>query len=156
MGNASVGKGPDIKEIKVTPSLSTAEILKREIREILHDSDFTVGDIVILSPRKFRESGAYPLRSDPKFKVSELDSFSTGCARREVGFAAIADYKGLESEVVFVIDMPEPGLRDDLRSLHYIGMSRARALLYLVIDEFDDQEIDELHSSTLLKEHPLG
>ena len=49
-----------------------------------------------------------------------------------IGFAQIGDFKGLESEVVVLVDMPRPGQREALRSLHYVGMSRARALLSMI------------------------
>ena len=45
-----------------------------------------------------------------------------------IGFAQISDFKGLESEVVILVDMPGPGHSESVRPLHYVGMSRARAV----------------------------
>lgn len=53
-------------------------------------------------------------------------------SRQSIGFARIADFKGLESEVIILIDLPTPGSNEDLRSLHYVGMSRARAVLSMI------------------------
>ena len=135
MGNASVGNGPEVHQVAVAANESVAEVLEHEIQEILRDADFTSRDMVILSPHSFQESGAWPLRTGSQVKVRELDSYATGLSRGEIGFAAIRDYKGLESKVVFVIDLPALGDDEEVRSLHYIGMSRARALLVLIVEE---------------------
>ena len=52
--------------------------------------------------------------------------------RHTIGFSQIGDFKGLESEVVVLVDMPRPGYNVSLHSLHYVGMSRARALLSMI------------------------
>jgi len=132
MGNDSVGKGPEVLEKHVADDETVSDVLQREIKPLLSDGSFTVDQIIVLSPNSFRNSGAFGLRSAPRFRVTEMDSFSPGTARDSIGFATIADFKGLESEIVFLIDMPEPGSNPELRSLQYIGMSRARALLYMI------------------------
>jgi len=132
MGNDSVGNGPEVIEKRVADGETMSDALQREIKSLLSDGSFTVNQIVILSPNSFRNSGAFGLRSAARFRVTELDSFSPMTARDSIGFATIADFKGLESEVVFLIDMPEPGSTPELRPLQYIGMSRARALLYMI------------------------
>jgi len=132
MGNDSVGNGPEVIEKHVADGETVSSMLQREIKSLLSDGSFTVNQIVILSPNSFKNSGAFGLHSAARFRVTEMDSFSPGTERDSIGFATIADFKGLESEIVFLIDMPEPGNNLDLRSLQYIGMSRARALLYMI------------------------
>ena len=132
MGNDSVGNGPEVITKRVADGETVSDTLQREIKSLFSDGSFTANQIVILSPNSFRNSGAFGLRSTARFRVTEMDSFSPGAARDSIGFATIADFKGLESEIVFLIDMPEPGSNPELRSLQYIGMSRARALLYMI------------------------
>jgi hypothetical protein len=134
MGNDSVGNGPEVIERYVVEGETIGGALKREIKALLLDGSFTANEIVILSSNSFRDSGAFELRSDAQFRVAELDSYSPSATRDSIGFATIPDYKGLESEVVFLIDIPKPGSGSGLQSIQYIGMSRARALLYLIID----------------------
>ncbi len=45
----------------------------------------------------------------------------------------IKDFKGLENEVILLVDLPPPDLlsSEDNKALHYVGMSRARGLLCL-------------------------
>jgi hypothetical protein len=57
-----------------------------------------------------------------------LDSFLSG----GISEGRFGDYKGLESEVVVLVDMARPGHSETLRSFHYVGMSRARALLSMI------------------------
>ncbi|UMZ73000.1 nuclease-related domain-containing DEAD/DEAH box helicase [Natranaerofaba carboxydovora] len=58
-------------------------------------------------------------------------------------FCTVQSYKGLESPVVFLIDVD--GFKD-LRSrmLNYTGMSRAKSLLYIFYDENVDDELNEM------------
>jgi len=135
MGHDSVGNGPEVIDKHVFDSKASCDTLKSEIKKLLIDGAFTVNEIVILSPERFKNSSAFELRSNAFFSVSEMDSFSPGLTRNSIGFANIADFKGLESEVVFLIDMPNPGTNVKFRSFQYIGMSRARALLYVIVSQ---------------------
>ena len=49
----------------------------------------------------------------------------------KVGFAQIADFKGLENDAVIVCDLPEPSRRSH-STLHYVAMSRPRAILSVI------------------------
>jgi hypothetical protein len=51
---------------------------------------------------------------------------------KEISFAEIYQFKGLENEAVIVVDLPPPDHSRDNFALHYIGMSRARAILSMV------------------------
>ena len=65
--------------------------------------------------------------------ISVLDSSSAlSATKHSIGFAQIGDFKGLESDVVVLVDLPAPGASGDFRSLHYVGMSRAKAVLSLI------------------------
>lgn len=51
---------------------------------------------------------------------------------KHVSFTTIGNFKGLENEVVIVIDVPPlPSDRQDLAT-RYVGMSRARSLLSII------------------------
>ncbi len=93
------------------------------------------------TPRRFCPVSAVPfaqswtssLSEDLRDSISILDDASPrNMNRHTIGFAQIGDVKGLESEVVVLVDMPRPGHSETLRSLHYVGMSRARALLSMI------------------------
>jgi len=132
MGNTSRGSGPEVLEFDASPDEPASAVLRREIRNLLRDGQFTAPQIVVLSPKRFSESAAFELRSDSKARVIELDSYSLNRSGSSIGFACISDFKGLESEIVFLIDLPRYEDALENKSMYYIGMSRARVLLYVI------------------------
>lgn len=133
VGNSGVGAGPDVREIRVEDDATAVSSLAKELRHLIGVGGFSPGDIAILSPGMFAQSWTASLPADLLSLIAVLDDSSQrNIARRNIGFARISEFKGLESEVVVLVDMPEAGLRADLHSLHYVGMSRARALLSMI------------------------
>ena len=133
VGNSGVGDGPGVREIRVTGADDAVRALENELRGLVDDGGFSPGDIVVLSPVPFAQSWTSSLSRNLREPISVLDDSSPrNASRRTIGFARIADFKGLESEVVVLVDMPKPGHGEALRSLHYVGMSRARALLSMI------------------------
>ncbi len=133
LGVSGVGDGPAIREQLVANSLSAADALEKELKALLGDEGFAPSDIVVLSPVPFGQSSASALRGRASDLLVEMDAFSPRSATRaKSGFAQISDFKGLESEVVVLGDMPPPGEDQAFRALHYVGMSRARVLLSVI------------------------
>ena len=67
--------------------------------------------------------------------ITKLDDFSVrSLPVQEISFAEIKNFKGLENEVVIVIDLIHPTqlTEDQDRVKHYVGMTRARAQLSLI------------------------
>ena len=133
VGNSGVGDGPAVREVCVTNADSAIQALEKELQHLVDAEGFNPGDIVVLSPLPFVQSWASSLPENLQDSISVLDDASPrNMDRHTVGFAQIGDFKGLESEVVVLVDMPRPGHSEPLRSLHYVGMSRARALLSMI------------------------
>ncbi len=133
VGNSGVGDGPAVHEVRVAGADDAVRSLENELCGLMDDGGFSPGDIVMLSPVPFAKSWASSLSGDLRDSISVLDDSSPrNASRRTIGFARITDFKGLESEVVVLVDMPRPGHSETLRSLHYVGMSRARALLSMI------------------------
>lgn len=134
MGVSGVGDGPNVVEIEVKNVDEAPNCLAREIHRLVDDEGFSPGEIMVLSPFSFDNSCASKMPLDTREKLIILDDFSTrATSRRMVGFAEIANFKGLESEVVVLVDMPSTNPNSKLRALHYVGMSRARALLSMIV-----------------------
>ena len=133
VGNAGVGDGPEVREVHAEDADSAIQALGKELDDLVEGKGFNLGDIVLLSSVPFAQSWASSLSEDVQGSISVLDDASPrNMNRHAIGFAQIADFKGLESEVVVLINMPRPGNDETLRALHYVGMSRARALLSLI------------------------
>lgn len=133
VGYSGVGDGPAVREIRGADADTAIQALEKELHGLVDDEGFNPGDIVVLSPLPFAQSWTSSLSEGLRDSISVLDDASPrNMNRHAIGFAQIGDFKGLESEVVVLIDLPRPGHSETLRSLHYVGMSRARALLSMI------------------------
>jgi hypothetical protein len=136
VGMSAVGNGPAVREITVTSREDAAVTLHKELLKLVKDEGFSPADIVILSPKPYSQSCASIMSEHPGMHITVLDFYSSrGADNRGIGFAQIENFKGLESLVVWLIDMDTPSGKSQLRSSHYVGMTRARALLgYINVD----------------------
>ena len=133
VGNPGVGDGPAVREVHLTDTDSAIQALEKELRGLVDGDGFNPADIIILSPVTFSQSWTSKLPADLCDSISVLDDASPRNVNRyTIGFAQIGDFKGLESEAIVLVDMPGPGQSETLRSHHYVGMSRARALLSMI------------------------
>ena len=133
VGNSGVGDGPAIREVRVADADVAIQALEKELHVLVDGEGFNPGDIVVLSPFSFAHSWTSSLSGDLRDSISVLDDASPrNMNRHTIGFAQIGDFKGLESEAVVLVDMPGPRHSETLRSRHYVGMSRARALLSMI------------------------
>lgn len=103
------------------------------------------GDIVILSPRRLDGSSLGSVSRIGGLALRDA-SDDQPIAEGSVAFSTIHAFKGLESVVVIVTDIEQVNT-DEARSLLYVGMSRARSLLILMINQtaryFLEQRIRE-------------
>ena len=132
LGRPASSESLPVRELVVGHEKTAIKAIERELDKLI-GRGFSYHDIVILSPRPFKESLASSLSPEWRALVARLDSASPRSANRSfVGFAEINNYQGLESEAVILIDLPPPGTVPELRPLHYIGMSRARSALSMI------------------------
>ena len=128
-----------------------SEPWKIELNHLIEDG-FNPADIVVLSPYSFDQSWVSYVAKALQVSITVLDSSSARADERHaIGFAQIGDFKGLESEVVLV-DMPfdkrvymhghAAGSEENIHSLYYVGMSRARALLSMICKESDQSKME--------------
>lgn len=136
MGNSGVGDGPSVREVVVGDPKAAIQALEQELATLTDKEGFDPGDIVILSPLPFESSWVSSVSACWRKLIAIMDGTSPlNLSRKFIGFSRIPDFKGLESEVIILINLPAPGAREDLRSLHYVGMSRARAVLSMITAE---------------------
>jgi hypothetical protein len=91
--------------------------------------------ITILSPKTRQHSCITPLLMEPPCPIEDLNENNVLNRKRgTVVFSTIHAFKGLESPVVIITDIEH--LADSLhQSLLYVGMSRARERLFVLIAE---------------------
>lgn len=113
------------------------ELLRKLSKEGIYPKDLT-----ILSPRKFDHAcvGAFTEVSVKELRQVLVKSDTTDT---DYNFATIHSYKGLENNYIVITDIEH--LSDEqARSLLYIGMSRARYGLILLISDSVRNEYEEI------------
>ncbi|MBE5740672.1 MAG: DUF2075 domain-containing protein, partial [Clostridiales bacterium] len=121
--------GMDIEVLKKDSSLppvkyitfddgDEVDILEEEIKKLI-TAGVAIKDITILSPFKFDKSVASKIK---KFKISPVTS-----AGDDITYSTIQGFKGLENSVIMLVDIQTYNKPD----LMYVGMSRARNMLYV-------------------------
>ena len=123
--------------------------LTETIGRLINDG-VSVDDVMILSPRRIENSALADV--DQICDVPLFDcSRSLNTPQRCIRFSTIHSFKGLESQVVIMVDIEEVD-DDKSQSLLYVGMSRARSLLILLIHERARSSIDTRIRAALEKE----
>jgi hypothetical protein len=133
MGIRGAGEGPKIREHIVSTKEASAEMLAREIREIVEEGGVASGNVTILSPFAFEESSASLLQDSLIREILILDEYSLrNTPFNKISFAEISNFKGLENEAVIIVDLESPVPGENPLTLYYVAMSRARAVLSLI------------------------
>jgi hypothetical protein len=130
MGNKGTGKGPKVIEI-IKDNKNDRKMLQNQINEMLQKG-VSPGSITILSPFCYEDSSVNDLPKKIKKNIVKLDDFVVrSFPLSQISFSEILNFKGLENEVIIVIDLEHPKIikKNFNKTHHYIAMSRARALL---------------------------
>ncbi len=118
--------GCDVEIRSYKNKLSEAEALSKLIGRLLQDGVNT-NDIVVLSPVR-RESSCVELVED--YSIADSDRIR----KNEIRFCTIQGFKGLESPVIIITDV-ENVFGSAYLNLLYVGITRARAALYIFASE---------------------
>jgi hypothetical protein len=132
MGNTGTGQGPEVRENH--GETNSGKILNHEI-EYLLENGISSSAITILSPNSYENSSIQSLPDKVKNQIIKLDEYSVrSFPPDEMSFSEIKNFKGMENEVIIMIDLPHPdkNANNDSKVLHYVAMSRARALLSVI------------------------
>lgn len=133
MGNIGTGSGPKTVEISVSKD-EKEKSLKKVIKTLLNQG-VKESSITLLSPLPYNLSSVSLLSEPTKRLIQELDDYSIRTfPPQKISFAQINNFKGLENEVIVVIDLPSPKTLNEAaeKNWHYVAMSRARGLLYSI------------------------
>jgi len=107
------------------------KILSEQLQKIA-DEKLPFNEMAILSPKKFENSC---VKSFTDYSIREIKTANEiSNAQNYFGFATVQAYKGMESNYVFITDIEDLS-SEVAKSLMYVGMSRARYGLILLISE---------------------
>ena len=104
------------------------------VLENLLKEKISIDSIMLLSPRRLENSSLAGIEQISSFPLIDSSQRMMNKSSNAVRFSTIHAFKGLESQVVIIIDIDDVE-REHLQSLLYVGMSRAQSLLILMINE---------------------
>lgn len=105
--------------------------LDDEVEGLVKRDKLRIEDIVVLSPNQLKNSPLSEVGRLGGFPIADITQRDMEIAYPSVRFSTIHAFKGMESPVVILVYDQK---RDDerLKSLLYVGMSRAKSLLILM------------------------
>ena len=120
-------------------SKSQVSTFLEEIVGRLIEEGVSVNDMSILSPLRIENSSLANVSSIRGIPIHEYkNEYETNLP--SIGFSTIHSFKGLEDQVVIVVDI-ESVNGEQAESMLYVAMSRARSLLVLLIEETNKQTV---------------
>jgi superfamily I DNA/RNA helicase len=122
----------------------TEKIQKLEkILQQLNHQNISPANITILSPTKFESAGVAKLKSK-HFRIHDITKNRTVFVPPDtITFSTIHSFKGLENSFIILMDISRLD-NDEFKSFLYVGMSRARVSLCLLLAEQARQDYDIL------------
>lgn len=107
------------------------QILNEQLKKVA-DESLPFNEMTILSPKKFENSC---VKSFSGYSIKEIKTENEVSATQKFfGFATVQSYKGMESNYILITDIEDLS-SEVAKSLLYVGMSRARYGLILLISE---------------------
>jgi hypothetical protein len=133
-GSSAAGTGPEVRIVGAHSPDQVARMAAQYL-DLIEADGVTPGDITLLSGKQLRESSFERLPAKWRRRIDVLDLRRvTGRSATRLGFATIADFKGLESRFVLAADIDSPDQYNPKSNL-YVAMTRARVGLWLALDE---------------------
>ena len=108
---------------------SLTNVLDRLVKE-----KTSIENVILLSPRRLENSSLAGIERISCFPLADCSQGMTSAHASSVKFSTIHSFKGLESQVVIIVDIDAVD-GEQPQSLLYVAMSRARSLLILMINE---------------------
>ena len=124
--------GPPVEHRYWRTSDDLVDALTKVVEELLEDGT-TIDNITVLSPRRLANSALCGVKEITRFPLVDV-SRNFDVSGPVLKYSTIHSYKGLESQVVIIVDIEEVD-GDEHKALLYVGMSRALGLLILMINE---------------------
>jgi len=121
------------------------QILNEQLKKVA-DEGLPLNEVVILSPKKLENSC---VKSLPGYSIKEIKTANeVSATQKYFGFATVQSYKGMEGNYILITDIEDLS-SEVAKSLLYVGMSRARYGLILLISEAIQRQYYEILQNKL-------
>lgn len=133
--------GPEAEVFWYTSADAQRNAVSERLRKLRREG-FAARQIVILSRYRLEQSVVNSSLGQP---LKDISRGGVGSAGDEIAFSTVSSFKGLEAEVVLLVDVDDLASADGLASV-YVGASRARVALYVFISgQARDDFIEHAH-----------
>lgn len=137
-------EGEEFNMVEYNDREHQLKLIKEKMRRLIGQG-VNPGNICILSKYKLQNSGL--MSEDTLTSVCQIQDITDlppeYWSIKSVKFSTIHSFKGLESQIVFFIDV-DSFVSEQSRIANYIAISRASALLYLFYDSKCKEEMDSV------------
>jgi DNA replication protein DnaC len=137
-------EGSDVDPIFYNTADHQVECLQESVNSLL--KTFKAGEIVVLSMRA--DDASCASAASGRLPGLHLAPIRKVCDSQTIPFVSIHAFKGLEAPAVIITDVENLG-DERSRSLLYVGMSRARIRLYVLMNEHCRPDYDRILDSGL-------
>jgi Nuclease-related domain/AAA domain len=135
MGAVNQGDGPKVESLLVSDPHEFEKELEKTVSKLLA-SGVAPSHITILSPLIWAESSVSRLSNRLLQSITPLDEFIMRTfPPKQISFARVHDFKGLENSAIIFTDLDDSVLSQKPPTILYVGMSRARAHLTLILSK---------------------
>lgn len=143
--------GPEVDIIWYADDADQARRLSRHIARLLSDG-IKPSEVTVLSRRKLENTAALSELPSVPVKVEKVERLThftkqdwgaPSGAERSVRFSTVSGFKGLESDVVLLVDVNELHTPAALTNV-YVGASRARSVLGVFLSETARDDYEEM------------
>ena len=108
--------------------------LTNTIERLVKNDKVPIEDIVILAPHRLDNTALAGIDLISGYPIADITNRDLKMEQSSIKFSTIQAFKGLDSPVAIIVDIDESD-SDWMKSVLYVGMSRARSLLILMIGE---------------------
>jgi len=142
--NRVKASGPDVEFIKYSTLENELSLVQENLLKVKSEG-INSGDIILLSVYTFDNYCCCLSRGrlSPSVGTLKTDSFLWRAKKNELRFSTISAFKGLESKVVFLLDV-DAFSDNQRRLLNYVAISRACASLYVFYDASAEEERQQM------------
>jgi hypothetical protein len=130
-----------------------SEDLNVKEKAIIHDikkRKIDKGKITFLSPKTYEKSSIYNLNKH-NFNIVNINKDSTIPPFNEITFSTIQSFKGLENSIIIVTDIENLN-HTDMLSLLYVGISRAKYELHVLMHSSQKNVFNEILERSIINE----
>ena len=108
--------------------------LTNVVERLVNNDKIPIEDIVVLAPHRLDNTALAGIDLISGYPIADITNRDLKIEQPSIKFSTIQAFKGLDSPVAIIVDIDESG-SDWMKSVLYVGMSRARSLLTLMIGE---------------------